>query len=332
MKRFNDMQMNIISYLCDGACHSGSELGLQFNVSRTAIWKQIKQLIELGLPIQRIPNRGYRLTHPIKLLNEANIRKRLDVENFPSSINFHLFASLDSTNRLLRELPSSPTIDVCCAEMQTHGRGRFGRHWYSPFGENIYFSSRWHFDCDLSRLSGLSLVVSLAIVSMLNDAGIEDNICVKWPNDILWQDKKLSGNLIEVIAESNSSADVVIGIGLNVNSNTEDALESTSPDKPWCSLYDITGNYVDRNELVARLIIHLHQHLDDFIHNGFADFINKWQQVDYLQNKMVTVSHLSGLLKGVAKGVNETGQLILVDEMAVTHHLSSGDTSLHSKK
>ena len=216
--------------------------------------------------------------------------------------------------------------------MQTHGRGRFGRHWYSPFGENIYFSSRWHFDCDLSRLSGLSLVVSLAILAMLNDAGIEDNISVKWPNDILWQDKKLSGNLIEVIAESNSGADVVIGIGLNVNSNTDDAIESRSPDKPWCSLYDITGNCIDRNELIANLIVHLHQHLDNFMQKGFDFFINKWQQVDYLRNKMITVSHLSGLLKGMAKGVNETGQLVLVDEMDVTHHLSSGDTSLHSGK
>jgi BirA family biotin operon repressor/biotin-[acetyl-CoA-carboxylase] ligase len=332
MKKFNDMLINIVSSLSDGNCHSGNELGLQLNVSRTAIWKQIKQLIDIGVPIQRIPNRGYRLNCPMQLLDEVAIRQQLGAKNFNHPINFHLFASLDSTNRLLRELPCSPEINICCAEMQTQGRGRFGRHWYSPFGENIYFSSRWHFDCDLSHLSGLSLVVSLAIISMLNEIGIKDDVCVKWPNDILWHDKKLCGNLIEVIAESNSNAEVVIGIGLNVNSTIQAAPTQTSPDKPWCSLYDITGRYINRNELIASLIIHLHNYLDDFIKNGFASFIKKWQQVDYLQGKMINVSHLSGLLNGVANGVNETGQLLLNDEKGLTHCLSSGDTSLHVRR
>lgn len=333
MKKFNEMQTNIVSYLSDGLCHSGNALGEQFNVSRTAIWKHIKQLVDVGLPIQRIPHRGYRLTTPMKLLSEPTIREQLNAKHFNKPINFHMFASLDSTNRLLRELPRTPVIDVCCAEMQTEGRGRFGRHWYSPFGENIYCSSRWHFDCDLSRLSGLSLVVSLAILAMLNDVGIQDNIRVKWPNDILWYDNKLCGNLIEVIAESNSSAEVVIGIGLNVNSLSSRQIadrESLLPDKPWCSLHDITENYIDRNTLVAGLITHLNQYLQDFIQHGFASFIAKWHQADYLQGKKITVSHLTGSLSGRANGVNETGQLIVIDEMEVTHYLSSGDTSLHT--
>jgi BirA family biotin operon repressor/biotin-[acetyl-CoA-carboxylase] ligase len=217
--------------------------------------------------------------------------------------------------------------------MQTEGRGRFGRHWYSPFGENIYYSSRWHFDCDLSRLSGLSLVVSLAILATLHEVGIKDNICVKWPNDILWYDKKLCGNLIEVIAESNGSAEVVIGIGLNVNSSSSQKMvdeNSPLPDKPWCSLYDITNSQINRNTLIAGLTIHLDQYLKDFIQHGFASFISKWHQADYLQGKNITVSHLTGSLSGKAMGVNETGQLIMQDETKVTHYLSSGDTSLRA--
>lgn len=333
MKKFNEMQTNIISYLNDSLCHSGNELGEQLNVSRTAIWKHIKQLIEAGLPIERIPHRGYLLNPPMKLLSQTTIHEQLNAKHFNEPINLHLFASLDSTNRLLRELPRTSVIEVCCAEMQTQGRGRFGRQWYSPFGENIYCSSRWHFDCDLSRLSGLSLVVSLAILAMLNDIGINDNICVKWPNDILWYNKKLCGNLIEVIAESNSSAEVIIGIGLNVNSPSSRKTaceEATLPNQPWCSLYDIAGHYMDRNTLIAGLITHLHQYLKNFIQQGFASFITEWHQADYLRGKKITVSHLTGSLTGLADGVNETGQLIMIDEIGATHYLSSGDTSLHT--
>lgn len=330
MKKLNDMQIAIINYLSDGLCHSGSELGLKFHVSRTAIWKHIKHLSKFGLPIQRIPYEGYRLITPIKLLNEKIIRQQM-VMHFEKSCDFHLFTCLDSTNRLLKELPPSNKIEICCAEMQTDGRGRFGRHWYSPFGENIYCSSRWHFDCDVSRLSGLSLAVSLAILTTLEEMEIKDSIGVKWPNDILWNNKKLCGNLIEIIAESNGRIEVVIGIGLNVNSHTLSDSSCSFPDQPWCSLYDITGEFSDRNAIIANLLHHLNQHLQTFIEQGFASFLTKWHKVDYLKGKKITVTHLSGRLSGIAQGVNEAGQLKLMDTTGFMHYLSSGDTSLHTE-
>ncbi len=347
MKKFSATQIKLLTCLADGLCHNGNDLGVILNMSRTAVWKRITQLIDLGLPIRRIPQRGYCLTMPITLLDAHVIRQQLEINQFNKPIDFHLFASLDSTNRLLKELPRNTAIDICCAEMQTEGRGRFGRHWYSPFSENIYCSSRWHFDCDLSRLSGLSLVVSLAILATLENFGISEHIRVKWPNDILWYNKKLCGSLIEVMAESNGSAEVIIGIGLNVNSTTtgheshgdpfSDTLktdENTSnrPDKPWCSLYDIIGTYTDRNLLIARLIIQLNQFLEKFMLQGFAAFMTKWHSIDYLQGHMITVSSFTGPLRGKANGVNETGQLILIDEDGNTHYLSSGDTSLHAMR
>ena len=328
MKKFKPTQINLLNCLTDGASHSGNALGEMLHVSRTAIWKQIKQLIDIGVPIERIANKGYRLRTPITFLNEEALREQLSLKHFKTPIDFHLFASIDSTNRQLKEIPYHGAIDVCCAETQTAGRGRFGRHWHSPFGENIYCSSRWHFDCDLSRLSGLSLVVSLAILATLNDMGINDAIKIKWPNDLLWQHKKLCGSLIEVIAESNSRVEVIIGIGLNVNSATTNL--PVSIDKPWCSLLDITDHYIDRNALIARLITQLSQHLQIFIEHGFTAFIADWHHSDYLYGENITVSHPTGALSGIAQGVNEGGQLILMDEMNVTHYLSSGDTSLHS--
>lgn len=328
MKIFTAMQMELLSYLEDGLYHTGNTLGNQMGVSRTAIWKQITQLHALGLPIQRTPQRGYCLTSPMTFLNAQKIEEELRQRGFEKNIQYHMYASIDSTNRYLKDIPKSNTIDVCCAEMQTAGRGRFGRQWFSPFGENIYLSSRWHFNGDLSSLSGLSLVVSLSVLSVLNDIGIKEYLRVKWPNDILWRNKKLSGNLIEIIAESNGSADIVIGVGLNVNALSNAPVSDLTPQTPWCSLQDITETYYDRNRLIAALIQQLDMDLSRFILSGFEPFIASWNHVDYLKDQRITVFHPHKSLSGKAMGVDKKGQLILVDENHVTHYLSSGDTSL----
>ena len=115
MKKFKATQINLLDSLSDSACHSGNALGEILHVSRTAVWKQIKQLIDIGVPIERIPNKGYRLMMPITLLNEAKIREQLSLNHFKKPIDFHLFASIDSTNRQLKEIPRLGAINVCCA-------------------------------------------------------------------------------------------------------------------------------------------------------------------------------------------------------------------------
>lgn len=322
MIRLNSAQHTIINILSDGLCHSGTELGQALGISRSAIWKQIKQLIEWGIPIFSIPKQGYQLKQKLILLDETSIK-----ENLPMTlpVHLHLFNSIDSTNRFLKDLPMSAQLDVCCAEQQTQGRGRFGRVWHSPFGENIYCSSRWKLQCDLAKLSGLSLITSLAVVATLKQFIATTEIKIKWPNDILWNDKKLCGSLIEISAESNAIAQVVIGIGLNVNSDTE---HHPLPDKPWCSLYELSGAFYDRNEIIAHLIFTLNQYLTQFLKHDLQFFMDEWKHYDYLMDKRITVTQTSESLTGVACGINTTGQLILRDDEGRLHLLSSGDTSL----
>lgn len=246
------------------------------------------------------------------MLNETVILQHLNAAGFNKPIHIHVLESVDSTNRFLKDLPASNAIEVCCAETQTSGRGRFGRSWDSPFGQNIYCSIRWHFDCDLSQLSGLSLVVSMAILSILQP--IDNDIRIKWPNDLLWHGKKLCGCLIE----SMGCSDVVIGIGLNVNAKN----------LHWGSLHEITGQHFDRNTLISQLLIQLDKHLKQFIMQGLTSFISTWQQVDYLYGQWVVVSQPAGHLSGRAMGIDALGQLRLTDEAGVMHYLASGDTSL----
>lgn len=259
-------------------------------------------------------------------LNENLIRESLTYETKGEPLRFHIFQSIDSTNRLLKELPASQAIDVCLAETQTSGRGRFGRHWHSPFGENIYCSVRLSLDKTLSQLSGLSLVVSLAVVSALKACGIQEKISVKWPNDILFDMKKLGGCLIEMGMNCKNGSNIVIGIGLNVNSKTE---SSSVIERPWCSLYGITGKTWDRNSVIAHILSQLQKYLIGFTQEGFAAFREEWHLVDALYGENITVSYQNSLLNGIAKGVSPEGYLMLLDNAGQTHFLTSGDTSLH---
>lgn len=329
MIQFTLSQLTLLKILGDGTCHSGNELGQALGITRSAIWKQINQLIDLGIPIIRLAQQGYKLPSQLVLLNAQEISAHLNTKDFPTPFNLHLFNSIDSTNRYLKDLAISPKLDVCCAEMQTQGRGRFGRHWHSPFGENIYCSSRWSLNCDLTRLSGLSLVTSLAVLTTLNELYPSPEIKVKWPNDILWQNKKLCGSLIEIIAESNGTAQIIIGIGLNVNTDTAN---HPLPEKPWCSLYEISNRQYNRNLIIANLVINLEKYLTNFIIKGLDFFMDEWSQSDYLIGKYITVTQSLGSISGIASGINQAGQLILEDEYGIKHYLSSGDTSLQENQ
>lgn len=319
-------QLTLLQLLGDGECHSGSELGAALGITRSAIWKQINHLIESGIPIKRMRHQGYQLPNQLILLNKQKITEYLIAEKHISPFELHLLTTIDSTNRYLKDLPLSNSVDICCAEIQTQGRGRFGRHWHSPFGENIYCSSRWNLNYDLAKLSGLSLVTSLAIVATLNELDLSSNIKIKWPNDILWDNKKLCGSLIEILAESNGNVQVIIGVGLNVNTDTQN---NPLPDKPWCSLYEMTQKHFDRNVLIAKLITHLEYYLIKFIHHDLNFFMDEWSKSDYLFGKKIKVNQSSNSLSGLACGINESGQLIVEDDDGIKHFLSSGDTSLH---
>ncbi|HRD69453.1 MAG TPA: biotin--[acetyl-CoA-carboxylase] ligase [Legionella sp.] len=327
MVKFNDSNSALLNILCDAHCHSGSELGLVLGISRSAVWKQINQLISIGIPINRIPHKGYQLIKPIILLDRQKIAE--DLYGLKTPYTIHLYPTIDSTNRFLKDLPVSDRLEICCAESQTQGRGRFGRHWHSPFGENIYVSAKWNFNCDLSRLSGLSLITSLAVLTTLKEFIDTTLIKVKWPNDILWGDKKICGSLIEVVAESNSTAQVIVGIGLNVNSDPEiDHLK----DILWGSMYEISNSLYNRNLIIARLIINLEGYITRFINEGFDAFVEEWNRSDYLQGKSITVTQTLNTFTGIAHGINSQGQLIIEDSEGVNHLLSSGDTSLKKGK
>lgn len=320
-KELNINILNIVNILTDGQYHDGNSIGEKLNMSRTAVWKIIKRLKSYDIPIDSIKGKGYALLEPLILLELNKIKKKL----IHDKVDIHLFENIDSTNNFLKNFKNNPAIKICIAEKQSNGKGRLSREWYSPFGKNIYLSCLYPFQKDISELAGLSLITSLAIIKTLKDSGIKHHLFVKWPNDIIYENKKISGSLIEIQAESNGMSYAVIGVGINVNMQN---VGHNSITQPWTSMSKIFDKYVDRNEVVARLINHLINYLHQFNAKGFSLFMDEWMSADCLTNQIISVKNVYGEMTGKVQGINEQGHLMLQLENGAMKTFSSGDTSI----
>jgi BirA family biotin operon repressor/biotin-[acetyl-CoA-carboxylase] ligase len=228
---------------------------------------------------------------------------------------------IDSTNAFLKTHAPTQAMTFCCAEAQTAGRGRLGRTWVSPYGENIYVSLRLSMHLPLTQLHHLSLIVGLACVSALQHLPLPHPIQIKWPNDLMVQEKKLGGILIEILNADKKQTELVIGIGINVNQTP--LLEDDN--RAITSLFSLTQQVYDRNILIGGLIHSLLDFLSSYEQHGWERFSPNWEQVDALFGVDLILQRANQTISGVAQGVNEQGQLIILDEHGVTHEVSSGE-------
>lgn len=329
MKKLNSNLIHVVNLLKDHQYHDGTSIGKKLHTTRSAIWKLIKKLQQYDVQIDSVKGKGYALQEQLILLEQNKIQQRLINENvemiiFESihSTNEYIFASL--RNKRGNSNKKNKFITICLAEQQTSGKGRLNRDWYSPFGKNIYLSCLYPFQKDISELAGLSLVTSLAIVRTLNSYGKDNHFSAKWPNDVVYEREKISGNLIAIQAESHGISHAIIGIGVNVNM-LKDNHHIT---QAWTSLQKILGEYIDRNELCVRLINNLLSYLDEFASNGFAAFKDEWMKADCLMSREITLQHVNNKILGKAVGVNEQGHLLLQLADGSIQAFSSGETSV----
>jgi BirA family biotin operon repressor/biotin-[acetyl-CoA-carboxylase] ligase len=324
IKKLNTHLVKVVNLLNEGGYHDGTTIGEKLHLTRSAVWKIIKKLQGYGIKIDSVKGKGYSLLEPLILLDFNKIKK-----NMPDAkVDMSIFENIDSTNEYLKSIKKSKSIKICLAEQQTQGKGRLNRDWHSPFGKNIYLSCHFPFQKDVSELSGLSLVTSLAVVNILKSYGIDEHLYVKWPNDILYAYKKLSGGLIEIQAETHGMSHTVIGIGLNVNMMDDDKQPIL---QAWTSMKKILHTYIDRNILCAQLITQLLHYLQQFNAQGLASFIHEWMRTDCLMNQLITVKNLNQKIEGTVIGINELGHLLLRLEDGEIRAFSSGDTSIVKK-
>jgi len=323
----SENQKKIVNILADGLLHSGTELAEKIGVSRSAICKQLKTLTELGLEFSAVSGKGYRLKKSLQLLSNIEIEKDLisTADSLISELEIHY--SINSTNSHLVELShqSNKTGIVCFAEYQTAGKGRRGREWVSPFGSNIYLSILWQFQNGPASIGGLSLAVGVAVIRTLKDCGVED-VGLKWPNDIYWQQKKLAGILIEVSGETNGPCSAVIGLGLNFYLPKDKAKSIT---QDWVDLSQIIADNPAnlRNKLSAALLNHLMPIIANFEQQGLENYIDEWRSYDCMKDKDVQIFMGQQVFSGVVAGIDNNGLLLLADEDGHVKAFASGEVS-----
>jgi len=315
----------LLRLLSDGHFHSGEELGAALSIGRSAIWKLARSLEPIGIDVFAVRGKGYRLSGPIALLDRDRILAEVGSEAIRLLGDMEILPEIDSTNDYLVARASQGLGDshVCLAEYQSAGRGRRGRHWVSPFGVNIYLSVLRYFDALPDGPQGLSLAVGVAAASALASVGITE-IGLKWPNDLVWRNRKLGGILLELAGEPGGRWQTVVGLGLNVNLPMESAKHI---DQPWVDLKTMTDGDIDRNLIAGRVLRYLLLELERFSRHGFAPFRPLWESHDVTRDRPVVIKDLHRETRGFARGVDDTGALLLSVDGQVRRILS-GDLSL----
>ncbi|WP_252275733.1 bifunctional biotin--[acetyl-CoA-carboxylase] ligase/biotin operon repressor BirA [Pseudomonas subflava] len=295
----------VLQLLGDGRFHSGEALGALLGVSRAAVWKRLEQLEALGLEIHRVRGRGYRLASPISFLDQGVIAS----ECLQAGWHAQVFESLDSTNaQALRQLAANADAPLLIlAERQESGRGRRGRSWVSPFGENLYFSLGLRVEGAGFSLEGLSLSVGLAVLRSLQELGL-NGVGMKWPNDLLVSGRKIAGVLLELSGDPSGTCQVVIGIGINVNMLPRSEVQI---DQPWTSMRELCGHIVDRTDLALVLGRWLRHYLERHEREGFQGLQEEWESCHLWQEKEVSLIAGPQRIDGVVLGVDRQGALRL---------------------
>ncbi len=314
----------LINLLSDGQVHSGESLARQLGVSRTAIWKQVRRVVEEGYEVATIRGRGYQLTSRIDLLDSGEIINQLDT-GLAARLDLRVLDEVDSTNaEIIRQIAESrgSKIPVTIADCQTAGRGRRGRSWRSPRGENLYLSMGLTFHGGFSVLDGLSLVLGVAVAEALEALGAP-TIGLKWPNDIFLPSGKLGGILVELQGELQEGVvQVIAGIGINVHMTKADDV-----DQPWSSLASSCPDVEwSRNRIAAGVISAVSEAAETFSSEGFGGFRESWQKRDIYLNRLVQAR--DGQLEGVACGIDDSGNYLLRTREDEVVPIRAGEISL----
>ena len=312
----------LLDLLSDHCVHSGESLAKQLGVSRTAIWKQIRKVEAEGIEIKTIRGQGYQLVTALDLLDRQKIVERLGTA-VAGKTDVVVLKEVDSTNaEVARRLVDSPdAMPVVLADAQTEGRGRRGRNWSSPKGQNLYMSMGLNLRGGFEGLSGLSLVLGVAVIRALDALGVS-GAGLKWPNDLYAGGKKFGGILVEIQGElQEGQVQVIAGLGINVH-----MMDAADVDQPWTSLArHWPENAWVRNELAASVIVEVGKVMEQFRKDGFSGFREEWQGHDIFFGRPLAAK--DGALTGVGAGVDAGGNYTLdTDEGRLS--VMAGDISL----
>ncbi|MDT3699709.1 MAG: biotin--[acetyl-CoA-carboxylase] ligase [Thermincola sp.] len=304
---------------------SGQEISRRLGISRTAVWKHIRSLKEGGYNIESHSKIGYRLIETPDRLYGHELISLLNGMVFGRQVIYR--ETVVSTNELAKELARKEAEEgtVVIAEEQTGGKGRMERVWYSPPGQGLWFSTILRPVIKPVDASKLTLVSAVAVAKTIREVA-DIPAGIKWPNDVLVNQRKVAGILIEMSAEIDRINYLVLGIGVNVSldgtsipgelANVATSLEAENKLK------------VTRVELLAALLNNLDKLYEDFLAGKFKQILNSWKEMSVTLNRRVKVISGSEVEEGVASDLDEDGALVLLKSDGSRKRILSGDVSV----
>ncbi len=314
------MKLKILEILeKNGSYVSGEEISKELGVSRAAVWKHIKKLRELGYEIESKTNEGYKLIKTPDRQIQFELERMLNTKIIGHKILF--LEEVDSTNNKAKQIAfESQDGDVVVSETQHSGRGRRGREWHSPKG-GIYISFILKPNVPPERAPQITLLSSVALVETLNSMKSKMNAKIKWPNDILISGRKISGILTELSSDMEKINYVVVGIGINLNTDLEDLPEKAA------SLKVEMGQEISVKLFLKSFFEHYDTVYQEYLDNGIDQIIEKWKKNSDTLGKNVKIIGINETYDGLAKDIDENGALILkTKEKEIKVY--SGDVSL----
>lgn len=307
---------------------SGQQICEKFGVSRTAVWKVIRQLQAEGYEVQAVRNRGYRIAGSPDVMTKEELESLMQTEWAGRNIVY--YAETDSTNLRIKQLgdEGAPHGTLAVADMQTAGRGRRGRSWSSPAGSSIYMSILLRPDIAPEKAPMLTLVMACSVAQGIMDCGEEcgnPQVMIKWPNDIIINGKKLVGILTEMSTQIDYINHVTVGVGINVNSAEfpEEIKETATSLRKEC------GHTVRRAPIIAAIMKRLEENYERFLEtqdltglqeNYSAMLINKDRDVLIIGGKEQYKAH--------ALGISSTGELVIRREDGTVEEVNAGEVSV----
>lgn len=320
----NDSYTQLITLLADGQFHSGEALGSALGISRMAINKRVDKLSELGIDVFRVSGKGYRLAKKLELLDIQEITRLIKQESAPVMMRHVTGSTNDDLREMMQQGAAIEPGTAVIAEMQTSGRGRRGKAWVSPFGSNLYVSIYWPLLHGLNAAIGMSVAVGHAIAKALAPF-IDGEVKVKWPNDIYIDNKKVVGILVELEGQVQGEASAIVGVGANLQM----ADETQGIDQPFSSLAAHERNPMSRNQWSAIIIDSIRDGLTAHDQSGLKEVLRDWQDYDLYYGQFITVHLGQHRYVGVAKGIDETGALLVEQDEGLKRYFG-GEISVRA--
>lgn len=328
----NDSGSRVLEMLRQaGGFISGEDIAEQLGVTRTAVWKHIKELRDAGYSIVSQPRSGYRLQEAPDRLLASEVQHGLGTDIIGRKV--YSYASIDSTNLRAKAMAAqdpaaTPDGTVLVADEQTGGRGRLERHFFCP-PTGVWFSVILRPDFPPQDAPKCTLFASVAVVRAMREFGVPGGI--KWPNDVLHEGRKMVGILTELSAEMDRVNYIVIGIGMNVNIAESD-FPADVRDKAT-SFMEAKGEPVPRVAFLQAVLRAMDDLYGCIKREGFAPVFEEWRRYSVTLDHEVRVIGVRSGEETIGRAVDiaEDGALI-VETAAGRQRVLAGDVSIRPRE